>query len=86
MEQEGFYEAKVVSQKAARMAIGVKADGTVVIVSGSAKMADLGEIMAELDCVRAMNLDGGASSALYADGWKVSAGRDLSNMLVFRKK
>ena len=86
MEQEGFFEAKVVSQKAARMAIGVKADGTVVIVSASAKMTNLSEIMAQLGCVSAMNLDGGASSALYADGWKVNAGRDLSNMLVFRKK
>ena len=85
-EQEGFFDPKVTSYSAVRMAIGVKADGTVVIASTTAKITTMGQIMAELNCETAMNLDGGASSALYADGWEISAGRKLSNMLIFTKK
>jgi len=84
-DQEGFYDPKATSYSAARMAIGIKEDGTVMIVSTSAKMTTLGKIMAELGCRTAMNVYGGASSALYADGWRISAGRKLSNMLVFEK-
>lgn len=83
--QEGFSEAKVVSASAGRMAIGVKADGTVVIASGTATMQKMSSVMAGLGCKTAMNLDGGASAALYANGWKISAGRNLSNMLIFSK-
>lgn len=84
--QEGFSEPKIVSAKAGRMAIGVKADGTVVIASATATMPQMSTLMVGLGCKTAMNLDGGASAALYADGWKIPAGRELSNMLIFTKK
>lgn len=83
--QEGFSEAKIVSASAGRMAIGVKADGTVVIVNATGTMPQMSKVMVGLGCKTAMNLDGGASAALYANGWKINAGRQLSNMLIFSK-
>lgn len=84
---EGFTEAKVTQGSVARMAIGVKKDGTVVIASTSGTLAQLSKVMVGLGCENAMNLDGGASKALYVkNAWNVSAGRALSNMLVFTKK
>lgn len=84
---EGFSELKVTQGSVARMAIGVKKDGTVVIASTSGTLAQLSQVMVGLGCENAMNLDGGASKALYVkNAWSVSAGRALSNMLVFTKK
>lgn len=85
--QEGFNDAHVTSGSAARMAIGVKADGTVVIASASCSLSGMSQVMAGLGCQTAMNLDGGASTALYVKGsWLASPGRSLSNMLIFSKK
>lgn len=85
--EEGFTDTHVTVGASLRMAIGVKADGTVVIASASASLSTLSQVMVELGCRTAMNLDGGASTALYANGsWQISPGRNLSNMLVFIKK
>lgn len=85
--QEGFTDAHVTVGSAARMAIGVKADGTVVIASCSCSLGQLGQVMAGLGCQTAMNLDGGASTALYYNGsWLASPGRALTNMLIFSKR
>ena len=82
--QEGFTEAKIVSGSSARMAIGVKADGTVVIASTSCTLQKLSQVMLGLGCQTAMNLDGGASCALYVDGkCIIPAGREMNNMLLF---
>lgn len=84
---EGFTEAKVTQGSVPRMAIGVKKDGTVVIASTSGTLAQLSKVMVGLGCENAMNLDGGASKALYVkNAWSIPAGRALSNMLVFTKK
>lgn len=86
-QQEGFTDAHVTGTSAARMAIGVKKDGTVVIAHASCTLGQLGSAMAALGCQTAMNLDGGASCALYVQGsTAVSAGRAMSNMLVFTQK
>lgn len=85
--QEGFTDTHVTGTYAARMAIGVKKDGTVVIANVTCSLGDLGEAMAALGCETAMNLDGGASCALYWQGSPmVSAQRNMSNMLVFCQK
>jgi len=82
---EGFNDPKILSNGGARSAIGVKADGTVVIATTSAKVSELSGIMLSLGCVDAMNLDGGASSGLYANGkFVTSPGRKLSNILYFK--
>ncbi len=86
-KQEGFTDTHVTGTSAARMAIGVKKDGTVVIAHASCTLGQLGSAMAALGCQTAMNLDGGASCALYLQGNAViPAGRPMSNMLVFGRK
>lgn len=88
-KEEGFTDPKVVSGSAARMAIGVKKDGTIVIASCSASLSSLSQVMLGLGCQNAFNLDGGASTALYANGsWLATPDptRKLTNMLVFTKK
>lgn len=52
-----------------RTAIGVTADGMVVIyVTTAANLKTLQKKMLELGCVHAINLDGGSSTFLYLDG------------------
>ncbi|MCR2807739.1 phosphodiester glycosidase family protein [Paenibacillus soyae] len=82
---EGFTEAKILTNAAARSGILVKKDGTVVIATvPAATMNQWGEIMLKLGAHQAMNLDGGASSGLYAGGKLITTpGRLISNALVF---
>jgi hypothetical protein len=63
--------------RAPRSAIGVKADGTVVVAvvdgradighSVGATLAELAEIMRSLGCRDAMNMDGGGSSVMFVN-------------------
>ncbi|MNH46993.1 hypothetical protein D3C79_1100270 [compost metagenome] len=51
---------------------------------GSATMQQWADIMVNLGAVQGMNLDGGASSGLYANGKSITQpGRLLSNALLF---
>lgn len=80
------YEGKIRNQNAGRSAIGVKTDGTVVIVTGTARVVNLANAMIQLGCVEATNLDGGASSGLYANGRVItSPGRSLNTVLTITK-
>ncbi len=86
-KNEGFKNTSFTGGSQARMAIGVKADGTVVIANCTCTLGTLSKVMAALGCENAMNLDGGASTALYVNGtWLASPGRKLTNMIVFSKK
>ena len=68
----------------ARMAIGVKADGTVVVVNATCDLPALSKAMAALGCRDAFNLDGGGSTFLRVNGANIaSPGRNLSNVVVF---
>ncbi|MFD0589239.1 phosphodiester glycosidase family protein [Paenibacillus sp. GCM10027627] len=82
---EGFTQAKILTTAAARSGILVKKDGTVILATvPSATMKQWGEVMLKLGAYQAMNLDGGASSGLYAGGKTITApGRLISNALVF---
>lgn len=85
-QQEGYTEGRIISGSSERTCIGVKADGTVVIITATTSMSGLSNIMVQLGCQTAMNLDGGASSALYVNGSaRVAPGRALTHMLVFTK-
>lgn len=81
---EGFKDPKVLTNRAARTSIGVTTDGKLLIVTtSSATIKEMAEVMVKLGAVEAMNLDGGASSGLYANGKYITTpGRDLSNALV----
>lgn len=70
---------KDLDQAAQRTGMGVTKDNKLKIVTCSASLKKLAEIMQNLGCVNAVNLDGGASSALYYRGKNVtSPGRDLN--------
>lgn len=82
IDKEG-YEAKIYNMKAQRTAIGVTSDQTLVIITAVAKIEELAEVMKSLGCVDAINLDGGASSALYVNGtYMKNAGRPLNTVLI----
>lgn len=80
------YEGKIRTQNAQRSAIGIKSNGDVVIVTGTATVDRLASAMISLGCMEATNLDGGASSALYANGKVLQpAGRRLNTVLSISK-
>ena len=83
--KEGFHDAKVLSDRGQRSAIGILRNGNVILVTvAGPTCAELAQIMQQLGALQAMNLDGGASSALYCNGQTLtSPGRDLSNALLF---
>ena len=87
-QAEGFTEAKILTTAASRSGIFVKKDSTVVIATiAGATMKQWGEVMLALGAVDGMNLDGGASSGMYANGKYITTpGRLLSNGLMFGKK
>jgi len=84
---EGFTEDKIVSLSYARSAIGVTAQGDILLVTTpEITVYQLAQIMKDLGAYNAMNLDGGASSGLYFKGeYLTKPGRDLSNALIFYK-
>ncbi|MHA0856639.1 phosphodiester glycosidase family protein [Paenibacillus sp. CMAA1364] len=82
---EGFKDPKILTSAAGRSGIAIMPDGSVMIATVSgATMKQWAEVMQKLGAKQAMNLDGGASSALYGNGKVMTpAGRLLSNTLVF---
>lgn len=84
-KKEGFTSEKILNMCGARSAIGVKNDGTVMLVTTVATINELAQIMLKLGSYNAMNLDGGASSGLWYGGKYITKpGRLLSNALVFK--
>lgn len=71
-----------------RVCIGVKYDGSLVILTAYASLPKLSEIMAELGCESAVNLDGGGSANLFAGGCYFTGPRSrlMNNVLVFKEK
>lgn len=82
---EGFSDPKILSYAARRSAVGVTRDGKILLVTvNGVTVRQLASVMKQLGAVQAMNLDGGASSGLYARGKILTpAGRPLSNILAF---
>ncbi|MGO4374729.1 phosphodiester glycosidase family protein, partial [Paenibacillus sp. MCAF20] len=85
---EGFSSSKILTDKAARSAIVVKKDGSLLLATvGAATMKQWGQIMVTLGAQQAMNMDGGASSGMYGQGKMITVpGRLISNALVFGNK
>lgn len=83
---EGFAEPKVFGS-ASRSFVGVTASDEVVFATCSASPAQEAAIAKKLDCVGAMNLDGGASSGLWSSGkWIRKPGRQVANALLLIKR
>lgn len=84
----GFKEDKIIKNRAQRSAVGITANNKLLLVTGSnLNMQELAQIMIELGATRAMNVDGGASSGLYAKGNVITKpGRNLHTVLMIYDK
>ena len=81
--REGFSDSKVLMLSAGRSAIGITADGSLLLVISRGTIRELAQQMKDLGAVQAMNLDGGASSGLWLRGkYLVKPGRLISNVLM----
>jgi hypothetical protein len=76
------------SEGANRSAVGLKPGGQVIFVTTpQLTLLKLAEVMKGLGCTDALNLDGGASSGLYANGsYLTKPGRDMTSALLLIKK
>lgn len=82
-EDSGFSEARFTTAVTPRTAVGTTADGKLLLVNvPSATIQQMRELMVKLGCVDAVNLDGGASTAMYCQGKTIaSPGRELTATL-----
>ncbi len=78
-----FSEARFTTMVTPRTAVGSTADGKLLLVNvKAANMNQMRDLMLALGCVDAINLDGGASTAMYYDGKVLaSPGRNLTSTL-----
>jgi exopolysaccharide biosynthesis protein len=87
LEQEGFTSAEVLTGVSVRSAVGVTANGGLILIVTHASLPQLADIMFQLGCRDAMNLDGGASSGLWLRGKPLrEPGRLLSNALLIEAR
>lgn len=85
--RDGFTDPKITQASAMRSFVGIdEADRIVMGTVAGATMPELAVIALQLRLKEAMNMDGGSSSALYANGTMLTTpGRELSNVWVVRK-
>ncbi|WP_438435180.1 stalk domain-containing protein [Gorillibacterium sp. sgz500922] len=85
--RDGFTDAKITTGSGTRSFAGVDAKGQLVLgVSSAATIKELAGALVKLGLTEAMNLDGGASSGLYAGGaMKRTPGRELSNAIIVKR-
>ena len=86
-KRDGFSDPKITEASGARTFAAVDARGRLMLGTASrATLAELARLLVAIGAKEAMNLDGGASSAFYANGTiRTAPGRNLSNALVVRK-
>jgi exopolysaccharide biosynthesis protein len=81
---EGFTEAKINTNRAARSFVGATENGRVVIGNmAAATLLEAASACQALGLVNAMCLDGGGSVALSFEGKSIAAGRNVNNALAF---
>ena len=76
-------DSKQASVRGYRGGIGYVGRSLYLVVSRNATVPDLAYVMNGLGIENALNLDGGGSSALFYDGYKVGPGRLLPNAIIF---
>lgn len=85
---QGFKESKITTGAAQRSALGITKDNKLILVTGSnLTMNQVAHIMKNLNCDKAMNLDGGASSGMYSKGKMITTpGRKLNTVLMIHDR
>jgi hypothetical protein len=80
---EGFSHAKILSLSASRSMVGLTRDGWLILATSTGTVAQMAGVMQALGAYNAMNLDGGASSGLWAEGrYLTTPGRLINNALL----
>ena len=82
--EEGFTGSRFTTLRTPRTAVGIDRAGKLVLVCvpDGATMWEMRDLMLELDCVDAFNLDGGASCAMYYQGASLAVPtRELTSTL-----
>ncbi len=85
---DGFGPGSV-TLSAPRSGVGVTADNRLLLVTTTSRftLAQFAGMMLELECVEAMNLDGGGACALYRDGdFLELPGLPMANILAVYNK
>jgi exopolysaccharide biosynthesis protein len=73
--------------KSIRNAVGYKDETFYLLTMRNATIEDLADVLKTLKVEYALNMDGGSSSALfYNDEYMVGPGRDVPNVILFRKR
>lgn len=86
-KQEGFTGHDILTGSAIRSALGINNNKAYLVVTPKVTVSELANIMKNLGYENALNLDGGASSGIYANGeYLVKPWRAISHALVFIKK
>ncbi len=65
--------------------IGIRGNVVYLVIGRSVTMFEFAHIFKSLGANYALNLDGGGSSALWYDGYKVGPGRNLPNAVLFSR-
>lgn len=82
---EGKIDDKQRTAKGNRGGLCVGGTEVMLIVAKKATVPDLAHIMQSLGCDNGINLDGGGSSALFNNGYKVGPGRKLPNAIILTR-
>jgi hypothetical protein len=78
---------RFITNSAPRTAAGRLADGRLILASATATIGELKQIMLQLGCTDAVNLDGGGSNAMYYNGSILrSPGRELTSILMILER
>lgn len=83
---EGALPDSLRSVKGYRGAIGFSDNWLYLLVIRGASVPDVAYVMKAMGIQNGMNLDGGGSSALYYNGYRVGPGRSLPNAVVIASK
>ena len=85
-QAEGYTDPGFTTYEALRVCFGIKADGSLVICTAYATLAQMSKIMVSFGCTDAINFDGGGSANLYVDGQWLRGPQDrpLNSTLIFK--
>jgi len=84
---EGFRDPKILYYSAARSAVGLTGDGTMILATSGGTIRQMADVMLGLGATQAMAFDGGASTGLwYRGGYITPPGRLLNNALLIVAK
>lgn len=83
---EGSLPDSLKNMRGYRGAIGVRDNWLYLMIVRGATVPEVAYVMKALSIQNGMNLDGGGSSALYYNGYRVGPGRALPNALIIRSR